>query len=500
MRPENEPSIEIKTETETEAPHAPEHHFEEGAELAPPGVRAMSLVRWAMLLGTVIAAFFSAYTYVLPSLGQGEHGHARTELYRCPMHPQITSDRPGECPICHMSLELVPVEQQAPAPPPTSSASAAPAASASAAPKLGAAAVKGEGPMPSAMPSAEAPLAPPPDTAPLTLSFDRIQAIGVRTAKVERTSAADGLRLNAIVEVPEQGRAEVHTRAAGFIESIAVRDTGVKVKAGETLVSIYSPEIFQAQQELIAVGAWAGPAGGPMEVGKPPVGGARKKLELLGLGKEAIDRVVATGKPVRAVGISSPISGYITRKNVVLGSYAMPDKVLFEIADLGRVYVIASVYPHQLPLIHLGAEASFHSTSLPGRAFATKAELIYPDIDPGTRTARVRFQIKDGDLALRPGQFGTIELAGEVGTQLTVPMDAVVDTGRAVYVFLAEEGGHFLARSVVLGEQVGDRFVILRGLAEGDRVVSGATFLIDAESRLKASLAESADERRGAKP
>jgi Cu(I)/Ag(I) efflux system membrane fusion protein len=498
MRPENEPKTEteIEIEIEREAPHAPEHRFEEGAELAPPGVRAMSLVRWAMLLVTVMAAFFSAYTYVLPSLGQGEHAHARAELYRCPMHPQITSDRPGECPICHMSLELVPVDQQAP---PAASASAAPSASASAAPKLGAAA-KGEGPMPSAMPSAEAPLGAPPDTAELTLSFDRIQAIGVRTARVERSSMADGLRLNAIVEVPEQGRAEVHTRAAGFIESIAVRDTGVKVKAGETLVSIYSPEIFQAQQELIAMGAWAGPAAGPMEVGKPPVSGARKKLELLGLGKEAIDRVVATGKPVRAVGISSPISGYITRKNVVLGSYAMPDKVLFEIADLGRVYVIASVYPHQLPLIHLGAEASFHSTSLPGRAFATKAELIYPDIDPGTRTARVRFQIKDSDLALRPGQFGTIELAGEVGTQLTVPMDAVVDTGRAVYVFLAEEGGHFLARSVVLGEQVGDRFVILRGLAEGDRVVSGATFLIDAESRLKASLAQSADERKGTKP
>ncbi len=472
---------------------APEHHFEEGVEAAPPGVRAMSMVRWAMLLGTVIAAFFAAYTYVLPTMGEGEHGHAQAPLYRCPMHPQITSDRPGECPICHMSLELVPVDQQAPAVPASASASAAPAASASAsapaAPRRPATGAKNEGPASTAS-AVEAPPGPPPDTAIVTLTLDRIQAIGVRTAKVERSSAADSLRLNAIVEVPEQGRAEVHTRAPGFVESIAVKDTGVKVKAGEALASIYSPEIFQAQEELIAVGAWASPAGTPMDVGKAPVSAARKKLELLGLGKATIDRVVASGKAVRAVSVVSPISGYVVRKNVVLGSYAMPEKVLFEIADLGKVYVIASVYPHQLPLVHLGGEATFRSPSLPDRAFITKAELIYPDIDLGTRTARVRFQIKDSELALRPGQFGTLELAGEAASALTIPMDAVVDTGRAVYVFLAEDGGRFVARSVSLGEQVGDRFVVRAGLAEGDRVVSGATFLIDAESRLKASLAE----------
>lgn len=346
--------------------------------------------------------------------------------------------------------------------------------------------MKGEGP--SAL--SEPPPPSPPDTAPIELTFDRVQAIGVRTARVEKQSATDSLRLNAIVEVPEQGRAEVHARAPGFIESIAVRDNGVKVRAGEHLASIYSPEIFQAQEELIAMGAWASPAAGAMESAKAPVTAARKKLELLGVGKAAIDRIVASGKPVRAVGISSPISGYVTRKNIVLGSYAMPESVLFEIADLSRVYIIASVYPHLLPLIRVGGQATFHSPSLPGRSFPTKVELIYPDIDLGTRTARVRFQIKDDALALRPGQFGTIELAGEATPMLTVPMDAVIDTGRSVYVFVAQEGGRFVARGVSLGEQIGDRFVVRAGLAEGERVVSAATFLIDAESRLKATLSE----------
>jgi Cu(I)/Ag(I) efflux system membrane fusion protein len=216
---------------------------------------------------------------------------------------------------------------------------------------------------------------------------------------------------------------------------------------------------------------------------------ARKKLELLGVSAGTIDRILATGQPVRAIAVGSPISGYVTKKDVVLGSYVMPEKVLFEIADLGRVYVIASLYPYQLAAVHVGDEATFTTPSLPGRSFPTKVEQVYPEVDLATRTARVRFRIENKDLALRPGQFGTVELRGKSAAALTIPMDAVIDTGRSVYVFLAEEGGRFEARTVELGEQIGDRFVVKSGLQEGQRVVSGATFLIDAESRLQASLA-----------
>jgi Cu(I)/Ag(I) efflux system membrane fusion protein len=249
--------------------------------------------------------------------------------------------------------------------------------------------------------------------------------------------------------------------------------------------------VFQAEQELLAMKSWASPGGASPTSGlpPPPTDAARKKLELLGVGKATIDRIVATGQPIRAIGIASPINGYVTRKDIVLGSYVMPERVLFEVADLSRVYIIANVYPYQLAAVRVGDEATFTTPSLPGWSFTTKVDLVYPEVDLATRTARVRFRVDNKDLTLRPGQFGTIGLRGKVAEALTIPMDAVIDTGRSIYVFLAEEGGRFEARTVELGEQIGDRFVVKSGLQEGQRVVSGATFLIDAESRLQASLA-----------
>jgi Cu(I)/Ag(I) efflux system membrane fusion protein len=477
----------------------------------------MAIVRWLLLLAVALAAAFSVHTYVSPLLGNGPPPgeKAKAARYICPMHPQIVSDRPGECPICHMTLVLAPDSSpsepsasasaastsQAPHPPRhvhpgAATQAAADAGSADAAPLYtcpmhpevhadapGRCPYCGMDLVPVAAPKAAS---SPPFTAPITLALDRIQAIGVRTALVEKQGGGDVLRLTAAVEVPEQGRAEVHVRAAGYVEAIHVKDLGVKVKAGQPLVSVYSPEVFQAEQELITMSAWSS-AGVPA----PPASAARKKLELLGVGKETIDRVVASSQAVRALGISAPISGWVTRKDVVLGSYAMPDKVLFEVADLERVYLIASLYPHQLAAVRAGDEATFTTPSLPGHVFSTKVDLVYPAMDLTTRTARVRFRVENKDLNLRPGQFGVVEIAGRRAEALTIPMDAVIDTGRWVYVFVVEDGGRFEARNVELGAQIGSRFVVRAGVSEGERVVAAATFLIDAESRLQASLAES---------
>lgn len=505
------------------APHAPpERHFEEGEEAPPPGVRTMAIVRWILLAVVALAAVYSAHGYAAqPSPGGAEAAAHKGKKYICPMHPQVTSDRPGECPICHMDLVPAPEVAEAPsssspspspspsapAPatpasaqkPPPSSPPAAPSASASA--PAGADASRGytcpmhpevhtDGPgrcpfcgmalVPVSAPKAHS---APPDTAPLTLSLDRVQAIGVRTALVEKQDDREGLRLTAAVEVPEQGRAEVHVRASGYVEAIHVKDVGVQVKAGQPLASVYSPEVLQAEQELIAMKDWS-----TDDKLAPPTAAARKKLELLGVGKATIDRIVASGKPERDLVVSSPISGWVTRKDVVLGSYAMPDKVLFEIADLRGVYLIASAYPHQLAVIRAGDEATFTTPSLPGHVFSTKVDLVYPSMDLSTRTARIRFRVDNPDLNLRPGQFGVVDIAGRHAAAMTIPLDAVIDTGRWVYVFVVHDEGRFEARNVELGEQIGNRFVVRSGLDEGERVVSGATFLIDAESRLQASL------------
>lgn len=522
-------------ESDHQGSPAPEEQprFQEGKEAPPRGVRAMALVRWLLLALVALAAVSSVWGYARPWIGGGAAAQ-RGGQYICPMHAQIISDRPGECPICHMDLVPAPTAgAPAPAPAPTTTTTytsgyicpmcpevhsdapgscprckmdlepvpvkPAPSASASAAPIARGFTcpmhpdVKSDKPgrCPhcgmdlEAVPAPRPPSAPQ-GTAPLTLSLDRVQAIGVRTALVEKAQGGEGLRLTAAVEVPEQGRAEVHVRAAGYVEAIHVKDLGVKVKAGEGLVSVYSPEVLSAQQELIAMKGWP-----VLDKREPPTAAAQKKLELLGVGKATIDRVLASGKPVRALTIGSPISGFITRKDVVLGSYAMPDKVLFEVADLEGVYLVASAYPHQLAVVRVGDVATFTTPSLPGHVFTTKVDLVYPSMDLSTRTARVRLRIDNRDLNLRPGQFGVVEIAGKHVDALSIPMDAVIDTGRSVYVFIAGEGGRFEARNVELGEQVGSRFVVKSGLSEGERVVSSATFLIDAESRLQASLAES---------
>lgn len=513
------------------APHAPtpddkplHDSMEEGEEAPPHGVGTAAVVRWLILAAMVLAATASFVSWATPLFGQG-HGDKAAARYYCPMHPQITSDLPGECPICHMTLEPIPADRLRgsasasataapsasapvpkatapvrPAPSPTPSANASASASPPAAagytcpmhpevhsdhpgrcPKCGMDLV-------AVAPPAATPSGPPPGTAEITVTLDRLQAIGVRTALVERTAASASGELPATIEAPEGARAEVHARAAGFVESIRVGQVGTKVKAGELLASVYIPAIYEAQQELLAVSKW-----GPSPAGLPsPAEGARRKLELLGLGKATIDRVVAKGEPIRAIGLSSPIAGYVVKKNVVLGSAVMPETALYEIADLSKVYVAASVPPALLASLGHGATARFTTPAAPGRIYDAKIDLVEPSIDLSTRLGRVRLVIDNRDLALRPGQFGSVALPGgaaAMAAELTVPIDALVDTGRHVYVFVDLGGGRLAPRVVETGPEIGERVVIRSGLTEGQRVVSRATFLIDAESRLQASLA-----------
>ncbi len=436
--------------------------FSEGKEPPPRGTRIMAAVRWLILLAVLVTAAASVAGSAAPLLsGSGARSSAAAKFY-CPMHPQITSETPGECPICHMSLEPIPEERKRGSPPPASRAKPAPAGSAA---------------------SADAKPAPP-GTTPIVLTLDRVQAINVRTAPVEVSARSARLRVAAVVEAPEQSRAQVRVRAAGHVEGLRVRQTGVKVRAGELLASVYSPEIFQAQQELLAMSAWkTGEAAAALPVGPD------KRLELLGVSKQTVARILQTKKPIRAIGLTAPVSGHVLSKNIELGSYVTPETVLFEIVDLSKVYVIANVFQHQLGLLKTGDSASFSTPSAKGKVYEAKIDLIAPQVDLATRTGRVRFQVQNPDLGLLPGQFGTAELGDAVGSQLSIPLDSLIDTGTAQYVFVAEAGGRFVPRSVTVEGQLGERWIVAGGLSARERVVSSAAFLIDAESRLQASLA-----------
>jgi Cu(I)/Ag(I) efflux system membrane fusion protein len=294
-----------------------------------------------------------------------------------------------------------------------------------------------------------------------------------------------GIRVTAIVAAPEQGASEVHVRASGFVERISVEETGVTVSEGQPLLSLYSPEILQAQAELLASRRWSsGDAGGDVTLDA-----GRRKLALLGMADKDIDRVLSTNEPVRAIPVYAPRGGVVTKKSVVLGSRVTPEMALYELVDLSRVYVTASLFPRDAAQVRTGMEARFTASSQPGAPVTAKIDLVYPGVQPESRTTRVRMVIPNERRRFTPGEYGVVDIATPARRAVFVPRDAVIDTGDHAHVFVVTGPGRFSPRAVATAEIEGDAIAIASGVAAGDRVVSGATFLIDAESRLQGSLA-----------
>jgi Cu(I)/Ag(I) efflux system membrane fusion protein len=285
------------------------------------------------------------------------------------------------------------------------------------------------------------------------------------------------------VEAQERGRAEVHVRSGGFVERISVREVGARVKAGQELFSLYSPEIFQAQAELLALSKLGG-------VNDPGVERAKKRLELLGVSGGASDKLVAAGAASRTVPVIAPISGYVARVSAVLGSFVTPEATLYEIIDPSRVYVVASVPEARAAEIELGQEARYSSSDRRLAGVLAKVDLIYPELDRTARAVRVRFSLENRDGRSLPGQFGSVELALSASPSVAVPRDAVIDTGKAAYVFVDEGEGSLRAAPVEVGSVLPDDEIEIRsGLSDQESVVSGAAFLLDSESRLRAAVA-----------
>lgn len=485
----------------------------EGPEPPPRFARAMGLLRWGLVLLSAALAVGMWASFAEEKLSP-RAAVAEAPKYQCPMHPEIVSAEPGECPICHMDLEPISEERGA-----SDAAAAHVHAAATGKPLV---IVDDGGPLtywcpmdhevrsskpgscplckmklelipPGALaaePPADAGAAPPtlpPGTASLKLSLDRIQSIGVRTALVDERELSGALRVTAVVGAPDQGASEVHVRTAGFVEALHVSETGVLVAAGQPLASLYSPELLQAQEELLATRAWAGAGIGAADASVPSA--ARVKLELLGMTRADIDRVLQKGEAMRAVVVVAPRAGFVAKKAVVVGSYVTPSATLFEIQDLSRVYVLGEVLSYDLQRVPVGAAARFVPAGHAADAASGKIDLLYPLVTADARTRRVRMQLPNkGGRVYVPGEYGTLEISAPPRRALTAPRDALVDTGAATYVFVAEPDGRFSPRAVVVSGSEGDRVVLASGVAAGERVVSGATFLIDSESRLRAAI------------
>jgi Cu(I)/Ag(I) efflux system membrane fusion protein len=422
----------------------------------------MAGVRWGLLAVVTALAAYTALTYWAPRhAGHGEHAAHAQARYYCAMHPQIRSAEPGTCPICHMNLEPIPQERG-------SSSARAPATA------------DGE---PSALARA------PSDVTAVTLSAEQQHAAGLATSVVEEATLGERLRVPGVISAPETGASQVRVRAPGFVEQVAVRQTGVRVSRGQALAFVYSPEIYRAQEELLALTRWGGQAGqaaaGPAEL----VVAARRGLELLGMSAAELDEVVRTGRPIRAIAVRAPAAGVVARFNAVLGSRADPETPLYELVDLSSVWVVASVHDRDLSAIRVGMIARF-TTPAPGAApLRARVELIEPLLEETTRTTRVRLAVPNRDGQLRPGQFGEVELELPASPGLFLPQDAVIRTGEHEYVYVATSAERFEPRGVRTGVTRDGRVQVLAGVSRGERVVSRGSFMLDSESRLRASLA-----------
>jgi Cu(I)/Ag(I) efflux system membrane fusion protein len=410
----------------------------------------MNAVRWTLFGVLVLLAAVSIGSYVV-SRASKTTTTAKAAAYHCPMHPSYTSDRPGECPICGMSLVSIPA---------TDSTAAA----------------------------SDSSLGNVPGLTTVHLTPERIQLIGVRTVVVAERAIGSRLDLVGFV-APEEGRVRtVQLRVSGTIQELFAARTGETVRAGEPLLSIYSPELYQSEQEfLIELGA-TDSTGGMHHEGSA-ASSTRRRLELLGVPDDEIRRLARDRTASTRLTLRSPVSGTVLERNVVEGQNVGADTPLLTVADLSRVWVLADLYEMDFTRVRVGDRARFTAEAIPGRVIEGRVDFIYPTVSSETRTLKLRISLANPAGLLRPGMYGrvAIEAGGRPG--LALPSEAVINAGDQDYVFLAHADGHFEPRMVTVGTHAGDWVQVVRGVSAGDTVVASASFLIDSESRLKAAIA-----------
>jgi Cu(I)/Ag(I) efflux system membrane fusion protein len=355
-----------------------------------------------------------------------------------------------------------------------------------------------------------------PGLSEIELTPERIQLIGMRTAKVERAGLEDALRTTGVIAAEESGLAVVSVRFSGWIQQLHVSETGSHVKRGEVLATIYSPEVLRAEQEFLTASGWdakTAPSGETTSTDHHggAQGGfamdARRRLELLGVAEPEIDALAARGKVSDSVPIRSSADGFVTARNVVPGGAVQPGAALFDVANLSKVWVLAEVFEQDAARLRIGQKASLELAAFSGERFVGRVQFIYPTVSAVSHTLRVRLEFANrpgpGGVKLRPGMYGSVALELPSAFGLVIPAEALVDTGEHQYVFVAKDAGRFEPRLVHVGGRAGEKVQIAGGLAEGEVVVTNGNFLIDSESRLRAAIegrAESAPAGGGQGP
>lgn len=326
----------------------------------------------------------------------------------------------------------------------------------------------------------------PPGFAEVNIAQEVQQRIGVTLGKATQIPLTMVIRTVGIVRPAETKLAHIHLKTEGWVEKLFVSFTGQEVKAGDPMLSIYSPAFFAAQRELLSAmrSAKSNVEGMDQQV---VLEAARRRLELWDVPADAIKALETTGKSTTSLILRSPISGTVLEKKAFQGQYTMPQNELYVVADLSTVWVQGKVFEYELPHVEIGMPVAVTLTSLPTQQFTGKVVFIDPVVDETTRSVQVRVELPNPDRQLKPGMFGHILISHAMGSGLTVPASAVIRAGERDIVFRAVSADRFLPVQVKISPlRFEDRFQILDGLKAGDEVVTSANFLLDSESQLLA--------------
>lgn len=348
--------------------------------------------------------------------------------WTCSMHPSVKSDTKGTCPICAMDLTSVTVEER--------------------------------------------------DKGLLFVDEHRRQLINLRTTEVRKEPLSVAVRGYAEVTVAEPQRVAVNLRVAGWIEKLHANKPGQPVKAGEPLFTLYSPELYSAQEEFLTA-----QDGRSQELARR----SRERLKLFSLTPAQIDEIEKRKSPSSTIDVLAPSDGYLLEKHVISGDRVPVGHTVMEIASLDPVWIDLEVFESSLPLLEPGMSVKLQLSNLPGQTVEAKIDYVYPTLDRTRRAARVRLVAANPKLQLRPGMhaLGSLEVA--LGERVVVPRDAVVYTGPRRLVFVDIGEGRLLPKEISVGHGTPTVLEVREGLKPGDKVVSSATFLIASESRIRSA-------------
>ena len=406
-------------------------------------IRIKQNIRW--IAGGLIVGLLAGWVFFhsgnkVPGETTAEHQHSEAEatIWTCSMHPQIRQDKPGNCPICGM--ELIPL---------------------------------------STLENESGNFNPDE----LSMTPAAASLADVQTLRVVKGTPVRDLFLQGKVEPDERNIAELTARFGGRIEKLLVNYTGQNVTKGQKLATIYSPGLVAAQKELLEAEA-------TRETRPALYSAARTKLKLWDLSDEQISGIEREGKPRLYFDVLSPISGTVMMRHVALGDYIKEGSALFRVIDLSKIWVMFDAYESDLPWIKLGDRAVFSAQSLPGESFSGRVSYIDPFINNKTRVSKVRVEMNNPGIRLKPGMFVNGRLHSDISggvDKIMIPRSAVLWTGERAVVYVKvpdRPSPTFLYREIVLGPEAGNFYVVSSGLEEGEEIAVNGVFRIDAAAQL----------------